>query len=160
MNIFEIDGEWKAVIHVVIEPGITEEAEEKKEAVEARPNKKNIYASDGEGGVDLYDLIPEMPMPLVPANTGPDIHFYMHPREADIDNWNIVLPDAHPEYYYHFLESGSAWEAAQKIFPDIDFDLAAGPHPQPTKDPEGKSPSLKQPKPAKNPYILELTDEF
>lgn len=161
VNIFEIDGEWKAVIHVAIEPKVAEEAEEKKEASADQPNKENIHALNGkEEGIDLYDLIPEMYMPLGPENAGPDVHFYMHPKEADIDNWDVVLPNAHPEYYYHFLESGSSWEAAQRIFPDVDFGLAAEPHLRSVKNPEGKSPSLKQPKPTKNSYILELTDEF
>ncbi len=162
MNIFEVDGEWKAIIHVAIEPMIAQEDEEKKEVSTEQSNKENVYALNGkEEGIDLYDLIPEIYVPPGPERAGPDVHFYMHPKEADIDNWDIVLPNAHPDYYYHFLEGGSSWEAAQRIFPDVDFYLAAEPYRGPVKGgSEGKALPSREPKLKKNPYILELTDEF
>ncbi len=155
LSIMQVDDEWKATIRVVIEPSgeILEPADEKK--AELPPKDNNVTTElKTEEEMDIYDLLTGSYVLSAENNSALDIHFYMHPREADKDNWETVLPGMYPEYHYHFIESGSLWDVSQKIFPAIDFSLAVeGQY-------EKENSFSIDPKFKKNPYILELTEEL
>ncbi len=162
VSLMQIGDEWKAVIRIVIEPQLelSEEAEDKKEK---KVEDFNYRPMEKEKEIEIFDLISEEAYSSVGVQKiEPEVDFYMHPREAAIDDWEYVLPNLYPNYHYHFLENGSLWEISQKIFPDIDFDLAAEPQSKisPVLECEEGNSLLNRLRLKKNPYILELTEEF